>query len=302
MPAVAPAGGRDRLSSFDLVLYTLVVITWSTSWIAMKMQLGLVAPEVSLVWRFLLAAALMWAWALARGERMRWPAADHMRFAVLGLLLFSGNFTLFYYGAATIPSGLLAVVFSLASIINLGLGWLVLRQRIERPVAIGGVLGLAGIGLMFWPQIAGAGFDARSALGLALCAGGTTFFCCGNMVSAAAQRRGLPILPATAWGMTYGALYLTLFALLRGKPFVIEWTLAYLGSLVSLAVLASVVAFAAYLTLLGRIGAARAGYATVMFPVFALMISTVFEGYVWTLPALAGLVLVLAGNLIVLRR
>ena len=138
-------------------------------------------------------------------------------------------------------------------------------------------------------------------IGLLLCLAGTLCFCAGNLVSAAGQRRGLPLISMNAWGMLYGTLWCTLLALLQGKPFLIEPTVAYLGSLVFLAVVSTVVAFAAYLTLLGRIGPARAGYATVMFPVFALLISTALEGYQWTVYAVAGLVLVTMGNILVIR-
>ncbi|MDJ1160015.1 DMT family transporter [Chelatococcus sp. SYSU_G07232] len=291
-----------RLDGTDLSLYAVTVFVWGTSWIALRMQLGVVAPEVSLVWRFALAAALMFAWVAAKGERLRFSAADHLRFAGLGVLIFSTNFVLFYYGGLTIPSGLLAVVFSLASVVNLALGALFLGQRIDGRIAAGGALGVLGVAAMFAPQILGAGFDRASLVGLGLCLGGTLSFCLGNMLSAANQRRGVPVLPANAWGMAYGVLFLTLVGLLRGHAFVVEPTLGYLGSLVWLAVTASVVAFACYLTLLGRIGAARAGYATVLFPVVALAISTVVEGYRWTPLAVAGLVLVIAGNILVLAR
>jgi drug/metabolite transporter (DMT)-like permease len=125
-------------------------------------------------------------------------------------------------------------------------------------------------------------------------------FCTGNLVSAVNQRRGLPIVSANAWGMLYGTIWSTLLALAFGRPFIIEPTLPYLGSLVFLAVVSTVVAFAAYLTLLGRIGPARAGYATVMFPVLALVISTAMEGYSWTAYAVAGLALVALGNVLVM--
>ena len=91
-------------------------------------------------------------------------------------------------------------------------------------------------------------------------------------------------------------------SLVRGQAFTIEPTAVYVGSILYLAVGASVLAFAAYLALLRRIGAARAGYSTVLFPVIALALSTVLEGYVWTGLAVAGVVLALAGNVLVLRQ
>jgi drug/metabolite transporter (DMT)-like permease len=301
-PRPAPTAPAAGFSGGDLALYAGTVFCWGTSWIALKAQVGVVAPEVSILWRFMLAALLMWGWVLARGERVRFSGADHVRFAAAGLCLFSLNFTLFYYGALTIPSGLLAVVFSLASIFNMGLGAVLLRQRIEPRVALGGLVGFTGIGLLFWPEIADAGVGGGALTGLAFCVAGTVSFCLGNMVSTVIQRRGVALVSANTWAMTYGVGYLFLASLLRGHDFIIETTAAYLGGLLWLAGPASVMAFACYLTLLRRIGAARAGYATVLFPIVALAISTAFEGYVWTGLAVAGAALALLGNVIVLTR
>ena len=291
----------SRLAPADLGLYAVTVFVWGTSWIALKAQLGEVSPEVSTLWRFLLAAPLMWLWAAARGETLAYPAADHRRFAAAGALMFSSNFVLFLYGGQYLPSGLLAVVFSLVSILNLLLGAAFLGQPIMPRVALGGVLGAAGIALLYSPQIAG-GVERGALLGLAFCLAGTLSFCAGNLVSTAIQRRGVPLLAATAWGMTYGVAALAAIVLVRGQPLIVEWTPRYLGATLYLALFASVVAFASYLTLLRRIGAARAGYATVLFPIVALAVSTLVEGYRWTLAAILGAALALAGNVLVLRR
>ncbi|MFL5074657.1 MAG: DMT family transporter [Microvirga sp.] len=290
-----------RLAPADLGLYAVTVFVWGTSWIALKGQLGEVSPEVSTLWRFLIAAPLMWLWALARGDALAYPAADHRRFAAAGALMFSSNFVLFLYGGQYLPSGLLAVVFSLVSILNLLLGAAFLGQPIVPRVAVGGMLGAAGIALLYSPQIAG-GVERGALVGLAFCLAGTLSFCAGNLVSTAIQRRGVPLLAATAWGMTYGVATLAAIVLVRGQPLIVEWTPRYLGATVYLALFASVVAFASYLTLLRRIGAARAGYATVLFPIVALAVSTLVEGYRWTLAAILGAALALAGNVLVLRR
>jgi len=303
-PAAAAVAARSdpRFTLFDFVLYAVTVFAWSTSWIALKMQVGVVAPEVSVAWRFLLAAAVMIGWVVATGRPLRFPLADHLRFAALGALIFSTNFYLFYLGGAYLASGLLSVVFSLASVFNLVLAAVVFRQRIEPRVAVGAAIGFTGIGLVFWPEIAGVTFSHEAAIGLLLCTLGTLFFCSGNMMSTAIQRRGVPLISTNAWGMVYGAAIMVALALVNGRTFTVEWTLPYLGGLVWLSVVSSVIAFACYLTLLGRIGAARAGYSTVIFPIFALVISTLFEGYVWTPLAVLGLAAVVAGNLIVLTR
>ena len=300
------AASNNRLQSpgmspVDYSLYAITVLAWGFSWIAMKGQIATVAAEVSVFWRFVLAATIMMIWAKAKGHSLSFSFKDHLRFAGLGAFLFSTNFTLFYYGSAHLPSGLLAVVFSTASIFNLFLVLILFGQRPNLQALVAGTMGFAGIGMMFWPNLVGAEINNEVALGLVLCILGTLSFCCGNMVSADTQRRGISVTPATAWGMVYGMIFLGVFAALRGQNFTIDWSPNYVGSLIYLAIVASVIAFGSYLTLLGRIGSARAGYATVLFPVVALTISTIFEGYQWTPLAIAGLVCVLSGNFLMLR-
>lgn len=302
MSAQTAQPGAARLTSTDFGLYGMTIFAWGFSWIAMKGQVAGVVPEVSVFWRFVLAALVMLGWSLAARDRLlAFPLKAHLRFAGLGAFIFSTNFTLFYYGAQYLPSGLLAVVFSLASVFNLILGFLLFAQRPKLVMLLAGLTGFSGIALMFWPQIVGAELNVDAAKGLGLCIAGTLSFCMGNMVSASNQKSGIAVRPATTWGMFYGACFLGLFCLLRGDSFAVPLTPVYLGSLVYLAVIASVVAFASYLTLLGRIGSARAGYSTVIFPVVALTVSTVVENYHWTPAALIGLGLVLAGNIMMLK-
>ncbi|WP_150524701.1 DMT family transporter [Roseibium sediminis] len=300
--AAAPADRAPSLSTVDLGLYATTVFAWGFSWIAMKGQVVGAAPEVSVFWRFVLAALVMLGWSLGRGHSLKFPLRDHLKFVGLGALIFSTNFTLFYYGAQHLPSGLLAVVFSVASVFNIVLALILFGQRPTAQMVLAGLLGVTGIAFMFWPEIMGAEINHEAAYGLGLCILGTLSFCLGNMLSAKTQRSGIAVTPATTWGMIYGATLIGLFSLFRGQSFAVELTPAYVGSLVYLAVIASVIAFASYLTLLGRIGSAKAGYATVIFPVIALAISTVVEGYHWTPLAIAGVMLVLFGNVLMLRR
>jgi drug/metabolite transporter (DMT)-like permease len=294
------SASSNRFAPLDYALYGAVVFLWGTSWIALHLQLGVVAPEVSTLWRFSIAAAIMLAYVALSGGRLAFPLVDHLRFAVLGVTLFSTNFLFFYYGGLTTPSGLLAVVFSLASVFNMLLAALFFRQRPGLRVAVAAVMGFVGVAAMFEPQIAGADFGPAALQGLLFCVAGTLSFCLGNMITIAGRHRHVPISSATAWGMVYGVATLLVVSLVRGQAFVIEPSLSYVASLLWLAVMSSVFAFAAYMTLLSRIGAARAGYSTVLYPVVALAISTVFEGYHWTWPAILGLALVLAGNIVML--
>jgi drug/metabolite transporter (DMT)-like permease len=291
---------RDDLA--NLALLATVIFAWSTSWIALKGQTGVIAAEVSVFWRFLLAAPFVFAYAYFRRARLAFTLAEHLGAALLGVCIFSTNFILFYHGAVYLPSGLLSVVFSLASVINLALAFLFFGEKASPKVLIGGLMGFAGVALMFEPQIEASGGSPTIWTGLAFCAAGTFCFCLGNMVSSRLQKRGVPVIGAASWGMIYGTIWAGILALVRGAEFTVEWTWTYLGGMLYLSTICTVVAFLTYLTLLGRVGAGRAGYATVLFPVFALLISAVFEDYRLTLLAVIGLGLVAAGNYLVLKR
>ena len=286
------------MKPFELLLYGMVVFGWSTSWLPLKWQLGVVAPEVSLLWRFLIASIVMFIVSVCVRQSLKFDWRTHLQFALLGLCIFSTNFAFFYHGGKGVASGLLAVVFSSASMVNV-LMTAVLRRlwpRFAHVLAAG--VGLTGVVCLFWKELQ---FSDTALTSLCLCLIGTLFFCTGNMVSAACHRRGIPLFASTSWGMFYGACYLALFSLICRHEFVVEPTMKYMLGLVWLALVSSVMTFAAYLSLIGRIGASRAGYATVIFPVFALLISTVFESYSWNGLALVGLGLVICGNVIMLR-
>jgi len=293
---------------FDILLYALVVVGWSTSWLPLKWQVGEIAPEVSLVWRFVIAGSLLMIITRLSGRRLALPFWGHGVALAIGLFLFSTNYFFFYTGALVLPSGLLAVVFASASLINLFYSAVVFRTPITPLGLVASALGFAGILLLYWPEIAGQGSGpsgkdpaiAVSALGaLGACVLGTISFCSGNMVSTAAQRRDLPVMGSTAWAMLYGAGLMLVLGLIRGQKLTIEVSWQYIGGGLWLAVFGSVLAFTAYLTLLGRIGASRAAYATVLFPPIALGISTLVEGYQWTWSGLVGLPLVLAGIVLI---
>lgn len=283
------------------VLYWFTVIIWGSSWFPVRYQVGVVPPEVSVAYRFALAAALIFSVLLLRRINLRFGLREHLFMALQGVTVFSTNCFVFYLASPHLTSGLLAVIFSTAVVMNIVNGWLFLRIRtIDPKVLLGALLGLAGIVVIFWPEF--SRFDANGettyAVGLSLL--GTCLFSLGNILSLRNQRAGIPILPSTAYGMMYGASFLGLVALLRGSAFTFDASTGYIVSLIFLTVFSSVVAFGCYLTLMGRIGADRAAYVTVLFPIVALGISTVFEDFSWRFAAVAGVVLTLLGNVLVL--
>ncbi|MEO1746087.1 MAG: DMT family transporter [Pseudomonadota bacterium] len=297
--------GPRPFAPLDYLLYALTVASWSVSWYALALQPGMVANEVSLTYRFVIAALIMLAWVSVTGQPMRFPLRQHAIFAAMGVCIFSTNFLLFYYGSSYLVSGLLSVVFSLASLANMLLAALIFGEKPSARIIGAALLGVAGIGLLFWPETASRGFGDGVLTGLGLCIAGTLCFSTGSLISSRMQGRTtgqrVPLVSTNTWGMIYGAIWCCFLAIIQGEPFNWDPRPEYAYSLIFLAVVSTVVAFAAYLTLVGRIGSGRAGYATVVFPVFALLVSTVFEDYRWTLFAVVGLGLVAVGNIIVMR-
>jgi drug/metabolite transporter (DMT)-like permease len=286
----------------DVLLYGTTVAIWGSTWLAIKYQLGVVAPEVSIAYRFALAAAILLVYCWVARRRLRFSLRDHGGMAVQGLFLFSANYFVFYLATFDLTTGLIAVVFSTMVIFNTAFGALLFGLSVRPAVVGGGLLGLAGLVLIFWPEIRAFDLTRAGTLALGLSVLGTALASLGNMASVNNQRRGRPVIETNAYGMAYGAAFMALFALVRGQSFDFDPSAPYVVSLVFLAVFGSVFAFGCYLTLLGRIGADRAAYAMVLFPVIALGLSTLFEGFGWTPAALLGVALVLAGNAVALGR
>ena len=284
------------------VLYALTVVIWGTTWIALKLQLGSVPIPWSIAWRFALAAVVLFAWLGARG-RLRLPRREvRWLVAAQGLCLFCVNFICFLNASRTIASGLVAVVFSTATLWNALGARLVFRRALTTTILGGGALGLAGLLLMFWPELARHGASATTVRGLAFALGGTLCFSGGNLLSARMQALGETPALTNAWGMTVGTVALVVGCAAFGIAPAFEPSARYVGAWLYLAIPGSVIGFTAYLELVGRLGPERAAYCTVLFPLVALAISSVVEDYRWTPPALAGLALVMTGNVLVFRK
>ncbi|MDJ0916147.1 MAG: EamA family transporter [Woeseiaceae bacterium] len=284
----------------NITLYVITVLIWGSTWFAIEFQLGTVAPVVSVAYRYSLAAALLFAWCLVRGLKLKYRAVDHAWFMLLGVLLFGLNYALAYTAQVYITSALTAIAFSTVVWMNIVNARLMFGVRSGRKVLFGAVFGCVGIFILFSPQVREASLSDSVFLGLALALSGALVASFGNMASQAAQRRKLPIVQSNAWGMVYGALFSGLFAVVSGVPFNFDWSTGYIVSLLYLAVFGSVIAFGAYLKLLGRVGAHRAGYAMILFPVVALVLSGLFEGLEMDVSVVYGTLLVLLGNLFVL--
>ena len=287
---------------YNASLYLITVFIWGSTWLAIKYQLGVVSPELSVAYRFGLAAVILIIFSLVRRLPLRFNIKSHGFFALQGLLLFSLNYILVYLAEGYLTSGLVAIIFSLIIVFNVLFGTIFLGNPIRKQVMVGAVLGLAGLALVFWPELSVLSISSQKIVGMILALIATVSASLGNVVSARNQKHELPVVQTNAYGMLYGALFMLVLAVIRGAQLEFDTSPSYILSLFYLAIFGSVIAFGSYLTLLGRIGLDRAAYVTVLFPVIALVLSTIFEDLVWGLPQLVGVVLILLGNAVVLTK
>lgn len=288
----------------NIVLYLAVVLIWGTTWIAIFLQQEAAATPVlvAVFWRFLLASVLMLV-ILRVIKRLRpLDKQDHLFCLLQGCCVFGFNFVCFYHAAAWISSGLESVIFSMAVLYNALNSWIFFRQRPPFRLLPAAVLGLGGIVALFWNDIQAAHPAPQLLWGIGLSALGTLGFSLGNMISTRHQRRQRDVLTTNSYAMLYGAVMMAILALLNGDSLAPTFNLQWLGSMSYLAIFGSVLGFGAYFTLVGRIGASQAAYSTLLFPLVALTLSTIYEGYQWHDNAIVGLVMILAGNMVMFVR
>jgi drug/metabolite transporter (DMT)-like permease len=286
----------------NLQLFVACVAIWGSTWLAITFQLGAIAPEVSVAWRFLLASVLVFAYCLARRLPLRYTPREHAWIALQGALMFSASYIAVYYAEENVVSGLVAVGYSASPLLGMLGMRLVFRTPMTRAIAAGSILGIAGVVLVFWPEFARLQGDRRTAVGAAFTAAAVVLSTLGSMAAHRNQEARIPLWQGMAWAMLYGSLFSLAIAVSSGKHLAFQWTPPYVLSLAYLAVLGSVVAFAGYLTLIRRIGVARSGYIGVMVPVVALGVSAVFEGFRWHAFTGLGIGVSVAGNVVVLRQ
>lgn len=292
----------SEIKRFDAVLFTITVLTWGTTWFVILGQLGVVHPVISVGWRFLLAAGVVFGICWLRGERLRLSVEEHGLCLLLGLFLFCLNYGLFYTASLSLTTGLISIVFSTMVFWNaLGARWL-MKQSLDYRALAGGVIGIVGLTILFWDELLRFSWLSSGSLALVLCLLGTLSASSGNLVSATLQKRSMSVWNSTAYGMLYGTALTFGFARLNDYPIQFEWTSIYIGSLLYLVIFGSVIAFGSYLTLVGRIGPGRAAYASIAFPVVAILVSVLFEGYHLSPSALVAIALVVAGNWIALSK
>ena len=276
-------------------------LIWGTTWIVILGQLGTVPPSWSVTYRFLVAGAVMFAYALFTGAPLRIGREGQIFAALFGVAQFVLNFNFVYRAEAYVTSGLVAVIFALLIVPNTLFARAFLGIRPSPRFYVGAAIAMAGIGLLFLKEYREAAKGSDAVLfGIGLTMMGVLSASVANVMQATKRAAALPMASLLAWGMLWGTVFDAIFAWATVGPPVIEPTLPYLGGVVYLGVAASAIAFMAYFSVIRMIGPGPAAYSSVIVPVIAMGISTVFEGYRWTLLAGAGGALAMAGLVIAL--
>ena len=292
---------NHMLSGINGVLYGITILIWGSSWIMIKFQVEVVSASISVFYRFFLAAIILQCLCLIKRQKSVYALREYIFIAIQGFCLFAVNYWLFYLSAEYLSSGLMALIFSTIVVMNMINGRIWFGTTINLKMVFGAMMGISGLTLVFWPEIQWEDSNYNMFKGLLLAFVATYFSSLGNIVSLRNQKKGIPVFYSNAYAMTFGCLTMLMITMITDEHWNFSWNPQFLLSLVFLSVFASVVGFWCYLTLLGRVGADRGAYATLIFPIVALSISTVFEGYQWSLIAISGVVLILLGNFIILK-
>ena len=283
----------------DALFYFLIVSLWGTTWLAVKWQLHDAPAEVSVLYRFALAFLVLFVFCKIKKLSLSFKLKEHLILLLLGICIFSVHVLLFYNAGFYLVSGCVSVLFSFVSVFNLVNAAVFLKRKPSSKMLLGALLGLGGLSAFFWEDLRSLSFDNGAAMGILYGLVGSCLFSWGNIVSRRYQHEKMELIPSSTVAMGYGAIVLLLYCLLRNSAFVLPEKPSYWGILLYLAVV-SVVGFVGFLRLVSRIGPERAGYATVLFPIIALFLSSLFENYTFTRLHFVGIGCVIGGNILMI--
>lgn len=298
-----PPQAKPRSTTLSvLVPFGIVTLIWGSTWLVIRDQLGVVPPSWSVTYRFLVAGICMAGWALWKHESWRLGARGYGFAALLGLLQFSGNFNFVYRAEQHVTSGLVSVVFAMLLIPNALFGRVFLGQKLGRQLMIGSAIAMAGVILLFVREARvdphGPG-QVLAGIGFTLCA----ILCAStaNVMQATPTAARYPMGTTVAVAMLAGAAIDAIFAYATTGAPVIEHRAIYWVGTLYLGIFASALAFPLYFGVIRTIGPAKAAYSSVIVPVIAMMLSTLFEGYRWSGLAIGGAALAAFGLVVALR-
>ena len=286
----------------NIILFSIPTLIWGSTWLVITFQLGVVDPLVSVFYRFLLAAIILFIYCHMVKMNLKYTVKQHLFMAIQGAFLFGINYWLVYEAEVHLKSGLVAVIFSTIIFLNIFNGFIILKSKIRLNVLASALIGFIGIILVFKDHILEFNFSSDKSSSLILAFLSVIIASLGNITSAYNQRNKLPVVQTNAYGMLYGSLLMLILVFIIGTPISFDVSFKYISSLIFLAVFGSIIAFWSYLTLLGKIGPDKSAYVMLVFPIISLLLSTMFEEYTWSLFALLGVALITTGNFLMLKK
>tara|TARA_B100000787_G_scaffold125269_1_gene94502 strand:+ start:475 stop:1359 length:885 start_codon:yes stop_codon:yes gene_type:complete len=286
----------------NFVLFVITLFCWSPTWYVIKFQLGYVDPLVSVFYRFLIAAIIIFIYLIIKKKKIKFSLNYHMWFLFFGTCLYSLNYVFFYLSNTYLISAYPAIVFSTVVIMNiLGEGFY-FKKKPSFKTLIGATIGMIGIVIIFNEEIFNFNLTNSIHVGLFLALLGTFCASTGNMVHQRNLNNNFPLIQTIAYAMLYGSFVTLLITQIKGTELLFEYSFSYIASLAYLSIVGSIFAFIFYLRLLEKVGAGRAGYVGVVMPVLALLISTVFENLEWQIDLIIGLPVLIIGAVLVINQ
>jgi drug/metabolite transporter (DMT)-like permease len=295
----AETGFRDPKVLFPFILITLI---WGSTWIVIKDQLGTVPPPWSVTYRFITAAAAMFIFARLSGASLSIGRKGHMLALLFGIPQFCLNFNFVYAAERHITSGLVAMVFAMLLVPNSAFAWIFLKHRVTGRFVVGSTIAVAGVALLFVQEMRASTAEPGQVLvGIGLTVLGVLSASTANIMQASERVKRLPGAGMIAWGMFYGVIANAGFAwIVHGAP-VVEYRAGYWLGVAYLGLVATALAFTFYFRIIHAIGPGKAAYSSVLVPIIAMGLSTIFEDYRWSALAIAGGALAMIGLIIALR-
>ena len=286
----------------NYILFLITLLCWSPTWYLIKFQLGYVDPLVSVFYRFLIAATIIFIYLIIKKKKLKFSINYHFWFLFFGTCLYSINYVFFYLSNTYLISAFPAIVFSTVVIMNILGETFYFKKKPSLKTLIGAAIGMIGIIIIFNDEIFNFSLEKSTHIGLFLALIGTFCASTGNMVYQRNLNNNFPSLQTIGYAMLYGSLVTFLITQIRGTELLFDYSFSYLTSLFYLSTFGSIFAFISYLKLIEEVGPGRAGYVGVVMPVLALIISTIFEKLEWQIDLIIGLPILIIGAILVINQ
>lgn len=283
-------------------LFVICTLIWGSTWISIGFQLGEVDPILSVGYRFVIALIILGLFCRLSGISLRLPWHIHRQMAVVGLAIYTLDYGLLYASQQYLISALTALMSSSIIYFNVVFRKWLLGKAIRIEVIVGALLGSMGVALVFWPQFSLVEHNIGLWFGIALAMISFVFAALGNVVSERILDKGTQVLPMNFWSMFYGCLFVFSYVMISGTPLVIPTQLDYYISLFYLSIFGTIIAFGVYMKLVQRIGSDKSAYVVLLYPIVALILSTLFEDLAWHWQAFVGIALLLLGNVVAMGK